>query len=174
MLTALAESMAEHGYVGTSVADIIRRAGVSRETFYQQFASKQDCFAQGFDELSGLLLQVAARALPDVGTPVERFAAVVDAYLNALADAPDLARLYLVEVYAAGPEMARRRTELQQAFVDGLTVTLRARSRQDRFACEVLVAGITSLVTGRLVTGTPDDVRALRAPLAALAARIFA
>lgn len=173
MLTALAESLAERGYVETSVADIIRRAGVSRETFYQQFTSKQDCFAQGFDEQSRLLLRAAAEALPSRGKPLERFAAVVDAYLDALADAPDLARLYLVEVYAAGPEMLRRRTELQQAFVDGLAATLRVRSKRDRFACEALVAAITSLVTSRLVTGGPDDVRALRAPLAALAEQIF-
>lgn len=173
MLAALAESLAEHGYVGTSVADIIRRAGVSRETFYQQFTSKQDCFVQGFDEQSRQLFRAAAEALPPSGTPVERFTVVVDAYLTALADAPELARLYLIEVYAAGPEMLERRTDMQQAFVDGLATTLRVRSKRDRFACEALVAAISSLVTSRLVTGGPEDVRALKAPLAALAEQIF-
>jgi AcrR family transcriptional regulator len=173
MFAALAEALSESGYVGTSVADIIRRAGVSRETFYQQFTSKQDCFVQGFDEQSRSLFRVAAEALPSGGTPVERFSVAVDAYLNALADAPELARLYLVEVYAAGPEMLHRRAEMQQAFVDGLAVTLGARTKRDRFACEALVAAITSLVTSRLVAGGPDDVRALRAPLATLAERIF-
>jgi AcrR family transcriptional regulator len=46
MLYAMAEAMTVNGYVGTSVADVLRGAGVSRQTFYQQFLSKQDCFMQ--------------------------------------------------------------------------------------------------------------------------------
>lgn len=50
MFDSLAEVMTEKGYVATTVSDVIERAGVSRETFYQQFDSKRDCFEQAFDE----------------------------------------------------------------------------------------------------------------------------
>ena len=49
MLRGMAEAMMEKGYVNTTVADVIGRAGVSRETFYQQFSSKADCFMSAFD-----------------------------------------------------------------------------------------------------------------------------
>ena len=41
----MAQVMAEKGYVATTVADVLRAAKVSRETFYEQFESKEDCFA---------------------------------------------------------------------------------------------------------------------------------
>ena len=57
ILLAMADAMAENGYVGTSVAQIIRRAGVSRETFYEQFSSKEDCFTSAYDRAVELLLE---------------------------------------------------------------------------------------------------------------------
>ncbi len=73
MLQAMAEAMAERGYVGTPVAEIIRRAGVSRETFYQQFSSKQDCFLAGLEDAIGRLGTAMSAALRMDGEPVERF-----------------------------------------------------------------------------------------------------
>ena len=52
----MAEAMMEKGYVDTTVADVIKRAGVSRETFYQQFSSKADCFMTAFDAAADLLI----------------------------------------------------------------------------------------------------------------------
>lgn len=173
MLAALAEVMATKGYVATSVADVIRVAGVSRETFYQQFDSKQDCFVAGFDEQRLRLLRTTTAAVPSRGTPIERYGAAVGAYLDALADQPVLARLYLIEVWAAGPSVMTRRAEMQQAFVDGTAQLLGARSARDRFACEALVAAMVSMVTTRLAAGDADAVRSLRAPFVALAERLL-
>ncbi len=50
LMRAMAEVMAEKGYARTSVADILRRARVSRETFYELFDSKQDCFMSAFEQ----------------------------------------------------------------------------------------------------------------------------
>ncbi|TAM84385.1 MAG: TetR/AcrR family transcriptional regulator, partial [Jatrophihabitans sp.] len=148
MITATAEAMAERGYVNTPVAEIIKRAGVSRETFYQQFGSKQDCFVAALEEALGGLSSLMA-SLPEQGTPIERFERLIGAYLGVLAGAPQSARLFLIEVYAAGPAVSRRRTQLQQPFVDGLAQIFGATSARGRFAVEALVAAIVSLVTAR-------------------------
>ncbi len=39
----------ELGYRETNVQDVIDRAGVSRPTFYEHFANKEDCFLAAFD-----------------------------------------------------------------------------------------------------------------------------
>ena len=170
MLRAMAEAMAERGYVGTPVAEIIRRAGVSRETFYQQFGSKQDCFVAALDDvLTGLAALL--RALPDEGTPLERFDRLVTAYLDALAREPATARLFLIEVYAGGPEVMQRRVELQQQFVDGLVEIFGARSARGRFACQALVAAVVNMVTTRVSAGDIAGLRRLRAPLVDLVAQ---
>ena len=44
IIAALAEETVEQGYRAVTVADIVRRAGISRNTFYESFDSKEDCF----------------------------------------------------------------------------------------------------------------------------------
>jgi AcrR family transcriptional regulator len=44
LLDALQEGIAQDGYPGTTVADIVRRARTSRRTFYEHFDSREACF----------------------------------------------------------------------------------------------------------------------------------
>jgi AcrR family transcriptional regulator len=170
MLRALAEAMAERGYVATSVADVITRAGISRETFYQQFSSKQDCFIAAYELGVDHILSSIRGAAGDHGSTLERFEQAITAYLDALAAEPAFARLFLVEVYAAGPAAVEQRASLQRRFAELMADRLGARGRTERFACEVLVAGIGAMVTARLAAGDLAGLTALRRPLTRLVA----
>jgi hypothetical protein len=90
---------------------------------------------------------------------------MLDRYLGFIALDPPTARLYLLEVYAAGPEAVRRRVDLQQEFVSGVAKVFKPRSKADQFACQALVAGISTLVTNALTNGDGDAVTALREPI---------
>ncbi len=46
---AMVEAVAVHGYEGTSVKQVVGLAGVSRRSFYEQFANKQECFLATYD-----------------------------------------------------------------------------------------------------------------------------
>ncbi len=46
LLDGLAASIGERGYRASTVADIVRHARTSKRTFYDQFASKEDCFLE--------------------------------------------------------------------------------------------------------------------------------
>lgn len=165
IVIGMAEAMNEKGYVGTPVADVIKRAGVSRETFYQLFSSKLDCFLAAFDLVAdGLEAQLTA-SLEGPGTPLERFDRGLATYLETLASAPAYARLFLVEVHAAGPEAMAQRTALQHRLADALADLFDAQSDADRFACQMIVAAVSAMVTGPLVAGDVDALRRLHAPL---------
>ncbi|BBX50425.1 hypothetical protein GCM10009645_15960 [Mycolicibacterium poriferae] len=164
LFKALAVVMGEKGYSNTTVGDLIKHARVSRATFYQQFESKQDCFMAGYARMQSNVLG-GLRATPVLGSPMARFRAMLTNYLNFLAADPPTARLYLVEVYAAGPEALRRRMQLQQDFVAGVAEVFAARSKADRFACQALVAAISMLVTGALADGDAQAILALEKPL---------
>ena len=169
ILQAFAEVLAERGYVNTPVAAIIERAGVSRETFYEQFASKQDCFVAALESTVEDLGAMLTNSLAKPGTPIERFDRMLRRYLDALTAQPDTARLFLIETYAAGEEAMRRRLELQAAFVDGLLTIFDRRTARDRAACEALVGATVALVTARFVAGDVAGVRGVRRPLVDLA-----
>lgn len=179
MMLAMAEAMTEKGYVGTTVADVIARAGVSRETFYQQFSSKLDCFMSAFDAAAAVLFSTVAE--PDAGgldggaeARLARFERLVTDYLESLAAEPAFARLFLIEVYAAGPEAILRRIALQSRITDQLVTVLDVDTEGGRFACQALVSAISGLVTGPLVAGDIDALRALRIPVVDLVQRALA
>src|SRR5271169_1933940 len=50
MLAAAAEAVEEVGYARMTVAQVIGRARVSRKTFYDVFADREDCFLAAFDQ----------------------------------------------------------------------------------------------------------------------------
>jgi AcrR family transcriptional regulator len=170
MLRAMAEAAAEKGYAHTSVADVLTRAGVSRETFYEQFSSKQDCFLEAFDAAGRSLLGRLA-GTPGEGTPDERFDRLVGAYLDGLASEPAYARVFLVEGHAAGPEALRRRVELQRGFTEAMVELFEARAPHERFACELLVAAVGAMVTARVALGEASSLHELREPIVDLVRR---
>ncbi len=53
----MSEAVSEHGYANTPVAEVLRRARVSRETFYEQFSNKEECFLAAYDASATILLQ---------------------------------------------------------------------------------------------------------------------
>ncbi|MGW4118412.1 TetR/AcrR family transcriptional regulator [Nocardia sp. NPDC004711] len=174
ILLALAEAMAENGYVGTPVAAVIKRAGVSRETFYEQFRSKEDCFEAAYERAAELMLTgilTATGSEFDGETRTERIERVLGAYLDALAGQPAYARVFLVEVYAVGPEAIARRTQLQETFVAMVADVLGADTDEQRFACQTLVAALSAMVTARVAVGDLDGLRELREPLLDLVRR---
>jgi AcrR family transcriptional regulator len=172
MLLALAVAMSEKGYVATSVADIIKRAGVGRETFYQHFTSKLDCFMSAFDVAGEMLMARLEQASQDAeGTPLERFDHALSEYLDVLAEQPAFARVFLVEVYAAGADALERRALLQDRIVDKIVQLLGARTEEDRFAFQVLVAAVSNMVTGPIAAQDTKALRALRKKIVRLVDR---
>ncbi len=172
MMLALADAVGEKGYGPTSVADVIGRAGVSRQTFYEQFDSKLACFLATFDTAGELLLAELDRLAGASGAapPIERFDRLLAEYLDTLAQWSGYARVLLVESHAAGPEAIHRRVVLQERIADALAAVLGADDERSRFACTVLVAAIGSMVTEPLVRGDGDALRALHAPIVDLVA----
>ncbi|MDT4925986.1 MAG: hypothetical protein QOG01_3699 [Pseudonocardiales bacterium] len=169
ILAAFAEVLTERGYVNTPVAAVLQRAGVSRETFYQQFSSKQDCFIAALEDTVGQLASAISTAVAVEGAPLDRFDQTMAIYLRALAADPAKARLFLIETYAAGPEAMQRRLQLQAQFVDGLVAIFGATAPAQRFACEALVGAIVAMVTAKFVNGDVGTLADLRPRLVELA-----
>lgn len=173
IIHGMAAAMAEEGYVGTSVTSILKRAGVSRQTFYEQFASKEACFTATYAWAAETIMRETARAAEDGGAggapPADRDVAIdrmLAFYLRGLSSAPAFARVLLIETYAAGPSALENRVALQRRFAETLGALLGASSDADRFACEAMVGAISQLVTARLATDDVDGLLALQEPLA--------
>jgi AcrR family transcriptional regulator len=183
LLQAATDEVAERGYVKTTVAHILARAGVSRATFYDLFVDREACFEAAYAANADLVAVGMEAALEGVRSardadPLERLSRVLRVYLESLRDNPTLARVFLVEVYAAGPAAIEQRRASLERFVDivaethrGETGVLGTRAHQ-RFAAQAFVGAVSSLVTNVVAVGETDTLLDLHAPLMKLAAQI--
>ena len=109
LLHAALHVAGSEGYAATSVSAVIARANVSRKTFYEQFADREDCFLAAYDHLAQRALD-GMRAAYAIDAPwPERLRAMLDWTLATLARHPREGRVACVEVLAAGPRALARR-----------------------------------------------------------------
>ncbi|MBJ7328442.1 MAG: TetR/AcrR family transcriptional regulator [Solirubrobacteraceae bacterium] len=171
LVRGMAEAVAEKGYVHTSVAEVLRRARVSRESFYEHFRDKEDCFLAAYDAGVGSIQRAMREREEGDELEGESLERVIAAYLGVLADDPAFARTCLIEIYAVGPKALERRSVLRGGFVD-LVAEMVDAGEEDRFACEAFVAAVSSLVTDRVGAGRTHELPALRGPIIELAHRM--
>jgi AcrR family transcriptional regulator len=164
IISALAEETMERGYRAVTVADIVRRAGIARNTFYDNFASKEDCFlaTQGYAVEEALQRVVEAGA--EVETWEERLAAGLAAFLNYVASEPALAHTCIVEALSAGPAAQERYEESLQAFVPSLRVGRESSPHGEGLPDtleETIIGGIFWVIYQRIVLGQTDRIEGL-------------
>jgi AcrR family transcriptional regulator len=164
-IRAFAVVVAEKGYAGTTVDEVVARAGMSATTFYDNFAGKEDILMAAIDSAGA---QTVAAAVP----PFERAAdwpqglrAAYNAVFNFLASRPALARLVMSEIYAAGPAAVERRVEAMRPFRALIEQGLERSPETPRIAPELIAGGISTLAYRTIRDAGPETLPSL-APLA--------
>jgi AcrR family transcriptional regulator len=118
MLDAIVELVATHGYARTTVGGIAAQAGVSRTTFYEQFATKEDCFRAAYDAVAGQIVEAIAEKAGGIEDKREQLGAGIDAYLAWSAEHPAAAATFIVEIHTAGPEALEQRFQVLKRFCE--------------------------------------------------------
>ncbi|OLT27844.1 TetR family transcriptional regulator [Actinomadura sp. CNU-125] len=170
---AMAEVMSEKGYAATAVEDVLKRAGVSRQTFYRIFTSKQDCFLASFETACAASLDRMLEPGGD-GDPLERCEAALSQYLRTVAAELPFARLFLVEAYAAGPEAIRRRARRETEMTAALADLLGVRDDGGRFTCRMVVSAICAMAAPPVARKDLDALRAVGPAMTAHVRRLWA
>jgi AcrR family transcriptional regulator len=116
LIDAMIETTVATGFGHVTVADVIRKARVSRKTFYEHFADKEECFLAAYDEIIAHLLHDTTAAYSAPGPWQGRVAAGMRVILELLSSRPKLARFCVIEIMAAGPRALARRDEVMRVF----------------------------------------------------------
>src|SRR3954451_21764860 len=116
IIQAVAEAVYRSGYANMSVEDVVKGARVSRRTFYELYANKDDAFHAAFDKVAMLLIVGVRHSYDSEADYPERVIAGYRAFLEILAASPEFAHMCIVEVMAAGPEAVAKRTRVMQEF----------------------------------------------------------
>jgi len=167
LLRAAALEFAQCGYAGSSSESISRRAAMSKATFYEHFANKEECILALFDLATRVVQEAMATAAGRASTrdAQKRMQAGTRAFLTVLAEHPEFAQTLLVEIIGAGPRAAQRRDQLLQAFagvLDSENAEAARRGLGGRFASPhdsfAIVGAIAELVSRQVRLGEPADV----------------
>ena len=180
----MVQVVAEKGYVATTVADIVERAGVSRRTFYEQFKSKEDCFLAGYDAGVEVMLTRMGAAAATAGISEDdwraRLRSDLTAYMQLLAEEPAFAWSLHVEVLAAGSEALKRRARVFAVFSERTRQGYEnARAEDPQLpelpgeAFAVHTGGLDEVIRECLRTRGPDALSGLVDPAVATTMALF-
>lgn len=157
IVAASIELFSDNGYAQTAVQDITKRAGVSRKTFYEMYATKEDVFLDAYQAVGVLVSEAgildAEGNSPDV-TP-ETMTEYMQRLLLVMALAPAATRMFFLEALGAGPRVRLRRNTAIEEFVTAASPALQDfRARYDPNLppltfeqCHLLVAACIELIT---------------------------
>ena len=166
LIAGLAEAVAENGYGGTTIGHITSHAAVSRRTFYEHFASKDECFVAAYDAVTVEMRDRVDAAFRDEDEWPAAMRAGIAALLEFLVAEPNLARLSMVEALVAGPVVVER----YDAAIDGLIPYLREGREVappdlleslSATTEEALIGGMVSLISRRIFAGRTAELEAL-------------
>ncbi|HEY7487334.1 MAG TPA: helix-turn-helix domain-containing protein [Streptosporangiaceae bacterium] len=122
-MEGLVSAVAERGYQDVGIGEIVRRAGVSRRTFYEHFSSKEECFLASYEVAARELRRRMEDAVDPTADWHSLVGSVLHAYLSALTEDPVAGRAFLVEIEAVGRRARKRRRESLHGFADFLKRT---------------------------------------------------
>jgi AcrR family transcriptional regulator len=149
LTAAMARVVAEVGYEETTVERVLVEAGISRRTFYELFDDREDCFVGAYDEAMGRVISAVTDAYLDCETPERRIEHALETFLQMLAAEPDLARMCVVEVFAAGPRARERRASAMDRLaklVEHALGELRGDDKLDRLSAQALIGAVHELI----------------------------
>lgn len=169
-------AVADKGLAAVTITDVTERAGVSKKTFYDHFPDKLACFLAAYDHGSAAMLEEVARAAAtarDEGlTAIEQLRAGTRAYLEFLVFEETYARVFALEVLAAGPAAVARHRGCRDAFAHSLEAW-HELNRPDHpgwpaaapLAFEAATGMVYEVSSARIATRRVDELLALTEPL---------
>ena len=171
IIRAAARVVFDKGYEALSVPAISGAAGVSNQTFYQNFPSKRDAFLEAFDILVQRAFAASVRTVTTESPGPEAIGKVMRAYLEHIRENPLFARLAFFEVASVGPAAFER----GDATIDRFTTLLdRAATASGGKSLSPNVrvgigSGLWAVIQHELQHGRSDELPELSPELAMIA-----
>ncbi len=117
---------AEQGFDATTVAEIAKRAGLTKRTFFRYFADKREVLFRGAGELQEMFVTATAAA-PASATPIEAaLAAALGSAGEMFAERQDFARRRQA-IIVANPELQERELIKLSSMAEAIAAALRGR-----------------------------------------------
>jgi AcrR family transcriptional regulator/DNA-binding MarR family transcriptional regulator len=161
MVAAAVQVVEQVGYARMTVAQVIARARVSRKTFYEVFADREDCFLAAFDQALSEARTLVTDAFRRESEWHKGIRSALTSLLILMDEERALAKLCLVQASAAGPRVIARRAavldELAKAVDRGRSLR-GAAGEPSLLTAEGVVGGVFAVLHRRLLDDHPEPL----------------
>ncbi|HEU4702515.1 MAG TPA: TetR/AcrR family transcriptional regulator [Conexibacter sp.] len=164
LLRAVIEVAGREGYAATTVSAVIAQASVSRKTFYELFADREDCFVAAYELLTTRAVRRLEATFAGAAPWAERVQDGLACALDTLAQHPHEARVMVVEVLAAGPRALERRDRFVEALVRLLAEGCEhapGGAAVPASTPTAVVGALSELIAGQVRCGAADQLPAM-------------
>jgi AcrR family transcriptional regulator len=175
IVDAMTEVVGERGFARASVGLVVARAKVSPRTFYERFGGLQDCFLEVIDRETERAVMLVTQAFARETDWRDGLRSALTSLLVFLDSDPLVARVWLVEVLAAG-SWALERRERNLSRLTSLIVS--AWSPPDGWqspplAAEGVMASVAGVLHAHVLTGKGEPHVSLLGPLMGIVMRPY-
>jgi AcrR family transcriptional regulator len=149
LLEGMAKAVTDKGYANTTIADIVREAGVSRRTFYEQFTTKADCLVASYEVASRHALTALQASIDPARSWQTQITQAMTAYLECLASNPVLMRTLFVEILGLGTMGMQARRRVNREIADFMCEVINRREGRIVLSLDMamaVVGGVNELV----------------------------
>ena len=161
LLSAALRAVDELGYAGTTVAHVTSRARVSRRTFYELYANREECLLAALENVVGQLREELAVLSLDVLPWRERVRTGLWAILSFFDREPLLARVCVVQALRGGPRVLESRERVLGELARVINAGCGERARVTEcppLTAEGLVGATFTVVYARLLRGEEEPL----------------
>jgi AcrR family transcriptional regulator len=170
--SAMLELIAQRGYPAVRILDLTQLAHVSRPTFYNLFADKEELLLSAYEDIAGRTTQRVADAYESGGAPDESVELALKAFAEMAASEPEAMTLAVLGTFGAGPRALERRNRTLLA-LEQIVDAGRAQPASERprdFTAKFVIGGIREVSAARLRQGRAHELVELAEELGGWAA----
>jgi AcrR family transcriptional regulator len=167
VIVAVIDVVAEVGFAQSTVARIIERANVSRKTFYDLFADREDAFLAAIEQETAQALRLARAAYDEQKSWRAGVRVGLERLLWLMDDQPAIARLCVVDALTGGPRLLRFRADLLERLTHVIDRGRQSARAYDppAITAELVTGGILSLLHTRICHEPDQPLSDLVGPL---------
>lgn len=158
--SAMLELIMQRGYPAVRILDLTQLAHVSRPTFYNLYADKEELLLSAYEDIAGRTTEKVALAFGEGESLDQSLQLALMAFAELSAEEPEAMMLALLGTFGAGPRALERRdrtlTALEQTVSAGRGRPWSERPRD--FTVKFLIGGIREVAAKRLRQGRTQEL----------------
>jgi AcrR family transcriptional regulator len=176
LLTGMLEAIGEIGWADLTIAEVVRRARVSKRTFYEHFPTKEACLLALYERESSRLLDDLDATIEKIPLGELRVAEGARFYLEHLRSRPRVVRTVTMVILQLGSEGLAVRRRVMRRFAALLQREINSTGVEPPISLEVamvLVGGINEITLEALEENRIDRLDEFVVPIADVIVRML-